>query len=137
MILVAKLPCKFVDRKTFSLLGVISRRIIIFLIVDPKQLESTHHFSSKFFLASSISTCHTHSIISHVCSVHPQSHTSIFRLPSNSQWSIMLSMERSLCCTFSLCNSNVSYTKATTTLPSSLKTFQHGLIVAIWLGSSA
>ena len=30
----------------------------------------------------------------------------------DSQWSIMLSMERSLCCTFPLCNSNMSYTKS-------------------------
>jgi hypothetical protein len=56
---------------------------------------------------------------------------------SNLQVSIQLPMERNviyegwLCCTFPLCNSYMTIPKPTTTLPSSLGTFQPSLIIAI------
>lgn len=45
MIVAWKLPCKFVDRKTCSLRGVIFRRIFMSPALDPRQPICHQHFS--------------------------------------------------------------------------------------------
>lgn len=112
MTMITKLSCKFANRITLSLFGVISKQIMMTPTLNSNNSSATHHFSYfNISLASLISACLNDTTLSFVCNPHPQLHSLISKLPSDSQWSTMLFMVRSLCCTFLLCNSNINHSK--------------------------
>ena len=65
-----------------------------------------------FSCASLFFTCHSNWTFSIEWVAQPQSHIPIYNLPPVSKWSILLFMERSLCCTFSLWNSAMIHNKS-------------------------
>ena len=84
--MVAKLPCKFADLETLSLLGVMFDWILMSLIVDHKHLGATQNFSIfKISYVVLFITCHSDSTFSIVYDVHLQLHTPTLRFPSNFQ----------------------------------------------------
>lgn len=109
-----KVTMQVADHKTLSCFAVLFGRILMSPTLDPKQLGRHPPLPLLwiFFLGSSVSVCHNDLTSSPMCDVHSQSHTPIFRFLSKSQWSIILFMKRSLCCTLSLRNSNMSHFKA-------------------------
>lgn len=112
MTMVAKFLCKFCKSKILSLIGVMFRILMSIIVALNKISCHPNILVLQFFL----SICDFYmprwsNIFNHMrCA--PQSHFPIFKLSSNSQWSTMLSMERSLCCTFKFCNSDMVHTKA-------------------------
>ena len=70
--------------------------ILLSLTMDLNNLDDIQKFSFfKISLISLVFACHNVSTFSPICDVQPQLHTSIFKLSFNSQWSVMLFVERS------------------------------------------
>jgi hypothetical protein len=80
--------------------------------LNSNNSSATHHFSYfNISLASLKYACHNDIALSFLCNPHPQLHTPISKLLSDSQWSTMMFMVRSVCYTFLLYNSIINHSK--------------------------
>lgn len=127
MTLATKLSCKFAGHETLNLLGVISRQILMYLTLDLKQPR--FHPPLLLFQNFFGLICFR---IPQWFNILTQSHTPIFRLLVDSQWNIMLFLEKLLCYTFALCNSDMNHTEAHDNLDLIFQNLSTYPIVAIW-----